>query len=65
MKESAKKKPTVSSLTFSYISEPWLHTKLTSLNILRIDEKVDIDGYLCITHSKNQPNTDASKSSDI
>jgi hypothetical protein len=40
MKESAKK-PTVSSLTFSCISEPRLHTKLTSSNILRIDEKVD------------------------
>jgi hypothetical protein len=39
----------VSSLTFSYISEPWLHTKLTCLNIWRIDEKVDtIDGYLSL-----------------
>jgi hypothetical protein len=54
MKETAeKKKPTVSSLTFSYISEPRSHTKLTCLNILRIDEKT-IDGYLSITHSKNR-----------
>ncbi len=63
-----KRSQRVSSLTFSYISEPWLHTKLTSLNILRMDEKVDIiDGYhLSITHSKNRPNTDdASKSPDI
>lgn len=34
-KSATKTNPTISSLTFSYIAE------LTSLNILRIDEKVD------------------------
>jgi hypothetical protein len=28
-------------------------------------KKLIVDGYLSITHSKNRPNTDASKSSDI
>ncbi len=28
-------------------------------------KKLIIDGYILFTHSKNQPNTDASKSSDI